>query len=102
MCNLTEVDVPDFPAIRDSVLMRLRDPRDAEAWGQFVRLYQPPIYRMARARGLQDADASDLCQFFQLVVSREATFGNRLKAACGVEFDEFTNRFDAWRQRVSR
>jgi RNA polymerase sigma-70 factor (ECF subfamily) len=52
----------DPPTTRTSLLVRLRDARDAEAWGEFVRLYAPLVYGFARKRGLQDADAADLTQ----------------------------------------
>src|SRR6185503_14753680 len=42
--------------------LRLRDPRDAGAWRQFVDLYAPLVYGYARKQGLQDADAADLTQ----------------------------------------
>ena len=47
---------------RPSLLIRVRDPRDADAWAQFVGLYGPLIYQFARRRRLQDADAADLTQ----------------------------------------
>src|SRR5438094_7280967 len=58
------------PAItRPSLLLRVRDPRDKDAWREFVELYGPLVYRFARKRGLQDADAADLTQIvFQAVV----------------------------------
>lgn len=52
----------DFPQTRQSLLARVRSPDEHEAWEQFVMLYRPVIYRMARRRGLQDADAQDLAQ----------------------------------------
>jgi RNA polymerase sigma-70 factor (ECF subfamily) len=52
----------EIPATRASLLLRLRDPRDEAAWGEFVGLYAPLIYGYARKQGLQDADAADLCQ----------------------------------------
>jgi RNA polymerase sigma-70 factor (ECF subfamily) len=52
----------DTAGTRPSLLIRVRDPRDAEAWAQFVGLYGPLIYRFARKRRLQDADAADLTQ----------------------------------------
>jgi RNA polymerase sigma-70 factor (ECF subfamily) len=52
----------DFPPTRVSLLLRLRDPRDGEAWRQFVELYAPLVYGYLRRQGLQDADAADLCQ----------------------------------------
>jgi RNA polymerase sigma-70 factor (ECF subfamily) len=47
---------------RLSLLVRLRDPRDQEAWRTFVDLYGPLIYGFGRKNGLQDADAADLTQ----------------------------------------
>ena len=47
---------------RYSLLMRVRDLADGPAWGEFCRLYEPVVYRMARRFGLQDADARDLTQ----------------------------------------
>jgi RNA polymerase sigma factor (sigma-70 family) len=47
---------------RSSLLVRLRDARDEQAWGEFIEVYGPLVYRLARKRGLQDADAADLVQ----------------------------------------
>jgi RNA polymerase sigma-70 factor (ECF subfamily) len=52
----------DIPPTRASLLVRLRDPGDREAWREFVDLYVPLVYGYARKRGLQDADAADLAQ----------------------------------------
>jgi RNA polymerase sigma-70 factor (ECF subfamily) len=52
----------EVPSTRPSLLVRLRDAKDEEAWNDFVRLYAPAVYRFARRKGLQDADASDLTQ----------------------------------------
>jgi RNA polymerase sigma-70 factor (ECF subfamily) len=51
-------------------LLRLRDPRDHEAWRQFVDLYTPLIYQFARKRGLQDADAADVTQIVLQALTR--------------------------------
>ena len=56
--------VTDLPNTRESLLIRVRDLRDRDAWNQFVQIYRPAVYRLARARGLQDADAQDLCNEF--------------------------------------
>jgi RNA polymerase sigma-70 factor (ECF subfamily) len=45
-----------------SLLDRLRQPFDPEAWARFVALYTPLIYSWGRRVGLQDQDASDLVQ----------------------------------------
>jgi RNA polymerase sigma factor (sigma-70 family) len=50
------------PATRQSLIVKLRDPADSGAWSEFVALYEPLIYRLARRKGLQDADAKDVCQ----------------------------------------
>jgi RNA polymerase sigma factor (sigma-70 family) len=52
----------DSPATRQSLLVRLKDPRDGHAWTEFVAIYTPLIDRLARAKGLQPADAADLAQ----------------------------------------
>ena len=52
----------DAPLTRASLLVRLRDGRDNEAWRQFVELYSAVVYGFARKRGLQDADAADVMQ----------------------------------------
>jgi RNA polymerase sigma-70 factor (ECF subfamily) len=44
------------------LLVRIRNPQDAEAWEQFVEIYAPLVYRYARRHKLQDADAADLTQ----------------------------------------
>ena len=36
------------PTTRASLLLRLRDPRDHDAWVEFVSLYEPVIYRVLR------------------------------------------------------
>ncbi|HUE74397.1 MAG TPA: sigma-70 family RNA polymerase sigma factor [Pirellulaceae bacterium] len=45
-----------------SLLVRIRDARDAAAWRQFVEIYAPLIYGFLRKHGLQDADAADVAQ----------------------------------------
>lgn len=57
----------DFPDTQASLLVNIRDPANERAWSVFSDLYRPVIYRMARRRGLQDADAQDLAQ--QVLVS---------------------------------
>jgi RNA polymerase sigma factor (sigma-70 family) len=50
------------PMTRSTLLVRLRDRGDGAAWTRFVEVYGPLVYRYARRRGLQDADAADLTQ----------------------------------------
>jgi len=58
----------ESPATRHSLIVKLRDPADSAAWGEFLAIYEPLVYRLGRLKGLQDADARDLCQeVFQAV-----------------------------------
>ena len=56
------IAVNESPKTRNSLILRLKQPADAEAWFQFCEIYEPLILRIAKARGLQAADASDLAQ----------------------------------------
>ncbi|MFO0902398.1 MAG: sigma-70 family RNA polymerase sigma factor [Pirellulales bacterium] len=47
---------------RPSLLLRIRDARDVQAWEEFVQVYGPMIYRYCRKRGCQEADAADVAQ----------------------------------------
>jgi RNA polymerase sigma-70 factor (ECF subfamily) len=50
------------PTTRHTLIARLGDRADEAAWSEFVALYEPLIRRLALRKGLQDADAVDLCQ----------------------------------------
>ena len=56
------------PETRASLMVRLRDPQDQQAWAQFVSIYEPLVLRMMRQRGLQEADARDVTQQVILAV----------------------------------
>jgi RNA polymerase sigma-70 factor, ECF subfamily len=45
-----------------SLLYRLKNNGEREAWPKFVDLYSPLFYHWARQLGLQEADAADLVQ----------------------------------------
>jgi RNA polymerase sigma-70 factor (ECF subfamily) len=60
----------ESPITRSSLLIRLRDPQDERAWAEFLEIYTPLVYRLARQKGFQDADAADLTQeVFRAVAS---------------------------------
>ena len=61
----------DMLLTRPSLLLRVRDHQDHQAWGQFVELYAPLVYQFARKRGLQDADAADLAQTVFQEIARD-------------------------------
>jgi RNA polymerase sigma-70 factor (ECF subfamily) len=54
---------------RPSLLLRIRDRADADAWETFDAIYRPMLYRLARARGVSDADAEDVTQHCMGAVS---------------------------------
>jgi RNA polymerase sigma-70 factor (ECF subfamily) len=81
------------PETRESLILRVRDPEDREAWNEFTAIYRPVVYRMARRRGLQDADAEDLVQRVLMSVSR---------AIEGWEPDRERAPFRAWLRRITR
>lgn len=58
------------PTTRASLLLRLRDSQDHDAWLEFVTLYEPVTYRLLRRHGLQDADARELVQDLFMAVNR--------------------------------
>lgn len=58
------------PETRASLLLRLRDADDMAAWDEFVKLYGPVVFRVARRRGLQSADAENLLQEVLLAIAK--------------------------------
>ena len=83
----------EFPETRDTLLAQVQDPANREAWEMFARIYRPVIVRIARARGLQHADAQDLSQ--QVLMAVASAIGDWERR------DEST-RFRHWLSRVTR
>jgi RNA polymerase sigma-70 factor (ECF subfamily) len=78
---------------RPSLLVRLRDPQDREAWARFVDLYGPLIYRFTRLRGAQDADAADLTQ---------EVFQSVARVAGRLDYDPRQGTFRGWLYTITR
>lgn len=78
---------------RPSLLVRLRDPQDREAWRAFLDLYAPLVYGFGRKSGLQDADAADLTQ---IVLQAVSTSIGRL------DYDPKKGTFRGWLFGVTR
>ena len=81
------------PSTRGSLLLRLRDWQDHEAWLEFVSLYEPATYRLLRRYGLQDADAREVMQELLMAVSRSVDRWDPAKQH---------GSFRGWLQRVAR
>lgn len=58
------------PTTRPSLLIRLRDCRDDDAWRSFSQLYGPLIFSYLRRRGLQDQDSAEVMQEALLQISK--------------------------------
>lgn len=58
------------PETRASLLIRVRDPADQAAWHEFVEIYRPVILRLARKKGMQEADAEDVAQQVLVAVAK--------------------------------
>jgi RNA polymerase sigma-70 factor (ECF subfamily) len=84
-----------------SLLDRLRQPDAETAWHRFVDLYTPPLYRWARSRGLQEADAGDLVQDVFVVVLRKLP-GFRVDPGKSFRAWLRTVARNRWRDRLRR
>lgn len=74
------------------MLIRVRDPADQAAWHEFVEIYRPLILRLARQRGMQEADAEDIAQ--EVLVSVAKAVEQR-------EHDPQRAKFRTWLHRVA-
>jgi RNA polymerase sigma-70 factor (ECF subfamily) len=84
-----------------SLLERLRQPGQAEAWARFVQLYTPLLLYWARRTGLQAQDAADLVQdvFAVLLVKLpEFTYDRNKSFRAWLR----TVAFNKWRDRARR
>jgi RNA polymerase sigma-70 factor (ECF subfamily) len=84
---------PSPPETRASLILRLPNAADVAAWDEFVSVYGPLVYRVARGQGLQSADADDLVQEVFSAVAKQV--GDWV-----VRPDR--GRFRAWLLRIAR
>ena len=81
------------PPTRPSLLLRLRDTEDVEAWREFVRLYSPLIFNHGRHHGLQEADAADVAQEVMRVAAQ---------AMPEFQYDPQRGKFRGWLLQTTR
>lgn len=84
--------MPQPPETRETLIRRLPNAADAEAWEVFVHIYEPLLFRLACGRGMQQADAED---FVQEVLAAVAEGIDRWVA------DENRGSFRAWLFRIA-
>ena len=77
---------------RAGLQIRVRDPADQAAWHEFVEIYRPVILRLARQKGMQEADAEDVAQEVLVAVA---------KAVEQREHDRKRAKFRTWLHRVA-
>jgi RNA polymerase sigma-70 factor (ECF subfamily) len=83
----------DSVLTRPSLLARIKDTGDRQAWAEFVDMYAPLIYGYALKQGLQDADAADLTQ---------EVLGKVARSAARLDYDPTRGTFRGWLFRVVR
>lgn len=71
--------MPEFPETDPSLIDRVKDMSDGASWLEFTGIYQPVVYRLARRRGMQDADAQDVSQQVFASISRSLAGWNAAK-----------------------
>jgi len=74
------------------LILRLQNADDVAAWDEFAELYGPIVFRVARRRGMQAADAENLVQEVLLAVAQSVA-----------KWIERTDRgsFRAWLLRIA-
>lgn len=82
---------PGMDRTRSTLLMRVRNPADARAWGEFVALYEPMLTAYLRHKGVGAEDARDVVQ---------EIFVRLVKALPDFELDRRRGRFRSWLWQV--
>ncbi|MDP0492490.1 MAG: sigma-70 family RNA polymerase sigma factor [Verrucomicrobiota bacterium JB023] len=81
------------PDTRATLILRIRDTGDEEAWNEFVEIYTPLIFNFAVSRGLQPADARDVLQI---------VLHNIFRAIPKFHYDPKKGTFRSWLYTIVR
>jgi RNA polymerase sigma factor (sigma-70 family) len=76
-----------------TLIERVRDPADSEAWREFVELYEPLLLRFVLSHGTPISEAHDIVQ---------EIFTNLLGAIPNFDLDRERGKFRSWLWNVSR
>jgi len=82
----------DGSMTRASLLWRVRNPADQQAWDEFVERYAPRIFSWCRARHLQEADCEEIAQE---VLAKLVTHMQRF------EYDPSRGSYRGWLKTVT-
>ena len=91
-CRSQRSLVSPIPETRPSLIVRLSDVDDVDAWDEFVTIYGPLVYRVARHRGLQHSDAQDLVQEVCLRYLGRSMRGRRIRSGKSFALGCFPSR----------
>jgi RNA polymerase sigma-70 factor (ECF subfamily) len=76
---------------RSTLLMKVRDPANSMAWGEFVELYEPLLMAYVRHRGLGEEDTRDVVQ---------DVLARLVKALPEFRLDRQRGRFRTWLWKI--
>lgn len=81
------------PPTRHSLIVRLKDDQNEQAWEDFVSVYEPFLYRMASRQGVPDRHVPDVVQQVLMSVARSVS---------GWSDDGKSGSFRRWLSTVAR
>ena len=90
---MTALEPSDLPPTRRSLLSRLKDWDQKDAWREFFDTYWRLIYDVARKSGLDDQHAQDAVQETMVSVAAEMP---------GFRYDPKTGSFKGWLRTITR